>query len=71
MSERKSDSYPPRLNAKLAEQFSGQNQGALKRLRKARAIRFFRTGHRTIVYDRDSLAAWLAKRCIEPLGGAE
>ena len=61
--------YPPRLPPSLALQFSGLTPHQLKHLRRSREIRFYRTGHRSCVYDRDSLAAWLAKRSIEPLGG--
>ena len=59
--------YGPRLNETQARTFSGMTPQQLKTLRRARAIRFYRVGHRTIVYDRDSLAAWLAVRAVEPL----
>lgn len=59
--------YGPRLNEPQARAFTGMSPQHLKSLRRARAIRFYRVGHRTVVYDRDSLAAWLAVRAVEPL----
>ena len=61
--------YPPRLSPQRAKEFSGLSEQQLKALRRSRAVRFYRTGHRSVVYDRDSLAAWLETRAIEPLGG--
>jgi hypothetical protein len=61
--------YPPRLTPKLAMEFSGQSATQLKRLRAKRAIRFYKLTNRSVVYCRDSLAAWLAARAVEPLGG--
>lgn len=41
----------------------------LKRLRARRALRFYKISPRSVVYDRDSIAAFLAARCVESLGG--
>jgi hypothetical protein len=61
--------YGPRLNESQARAFTGMTPQQLKSLRRSRAVRFYRVGHRTVVYDRDSLAAWLAVRVVEPLCG--
>ncbi len=62
--------YRSRLSPAQAAEFSGLSLQKLKHLRRVCAIRYFRTGYRSIIYDRDSLAAWLASRAIEPIQGA-
>ena len=59
--------FPPRLSPALAERFTGLTSRQLKGLRERRAVRFYRLGRRTLVYDRDSLAALLAARMVEAL----
>lgn len=61
--------YPPRLSPRMAVEYSGLSPTQLKRLRASRAIRFFKLSRRSVVYCRDSLAAYLAARTVEPLGG--
>lgn len=61
--------YPPRLSPRQAIEYSGLSPSQLKRLRARRAIRFFKLSRRSVVYCRDSLAAFLAARTVEPLGG--
>lgn len=58
--------WPPRLKPAQACQFAGLSPAQLKRLRARRAIRFYRLTPRSVVYDRDSLAAFLAVRVVEP-----
>ncbi len=61
--------YGPRLNPKQAKLFTGLSEHQLKSLRRNREIRFYKLTARSLVYDRDSLAAFLAARCVESLGG--
>lgn len=61
--------WPPRLKPWQACQFGGVSPSQLKRLRAARKIRFYKLTARSVCYDRDSLAAYLAARCVESLGG--
>lgn len=67
MTPRITESFPPRLSPEQAERFTGMSPRKLKRLRQARAVKFYRAGHRTIVYDRDSLQRWLASREVPAL----
>lgn len=62
-------SWPPRLQPRQAAQFAGLTHSQLKRLRAARKVRFYKLTARSVCYDRDSLAAFLASRCVESLGG--
>lgn len=61
--------WPPRLRPDQAQAFAGLTRTQLKRLRARREIRFFKTSARSVAYCRDSLAAWLAARTVEALGG--
>lgn len=56
---------PPRLNQRQAEQYIGASPDLLKRLRRKKAVRFYRLGHRSISYDRESLDAFLYRTRVE------
>ena len=60
--------WPPRLTPDQASAFSGGlSPEQLRRLRRERAVVFYRLGHRSVAYDRDSLANWLLARRVECL----
>ena len=61
--------FPPRLPPRLAVEYSGLSPTQLKRLRARRAIRYYKLSRRSVVYCRDSLAAYIGARAVEPLGG--
>lgn len=56
---------PARLTEEQAREYIGCSRETLKRLRQTRKIRFYRLGHRSISYDRESLDRFLAERRIE------
>ena len=60
--------WPPRLTPDQAKAFSGLSSEQLRRIRRGREIVFYRLGHRSVAYDQQSLAAWLAARRVEALG---
>lgn len=59
-----------RLNSQEARQFLGCTERKLKELRRNRAVRFFRLGHRTVAYDRVSLERYLKSRAVPAIGEA-
>ncbi len=59
--------WPPRLTPEQACAFAGVNREMLRRLRQLRKIAFYRIGHRSVAYDRDSMANWLLARKVEAL----
>ena len=56
-----------RLTLSQATEHTGLTERALKRLRQSRAIKFYRLGHRTVVYDRASLDQYLNRHAMEAL----
>jgi len=58
---------PTRLTAEQAEQYIGTTAEGLKRLRQRRAIRFYRHGHRSVSYDRESIDQYLKSIAVEPM----
>ncbi len=69
MLQKRQYDWPPRLNAAQACAFLGVSPHQLKRLRTRRAIRFYKLTARSVSYDRESCAAFLNARSIEPMGG--
>ncbi len=59
--------WPPRLTPAQAQTFAALSHDQLRRLRRERAVVFYRLGHRSVAYDRDSLANWLLGRRVEAL----
>ena len=59
-----------RLNAQEAQRFLGCTQRKLKELRRTRAIRFYRLGHKTVSYDRASLDRYLKAHAVPAIGEA-
>lgn len=62
--------WPPRLKPAQAMAFAALSKDQLRRLRQSREVVFYRLGHRSVAYDRDSLANWLLTRRVESLQGA-
>ena len=67
---------PKRVSTPLAADYLGTGMRELKRLRKKRALPFYRLGHRTIVYAISDLDAFLASCRVEasarcPAAGVE
>jgi hypothetical protein len=56
---------PKRVNGRLAKQYLGCTDEQLKRLRKKRAIVFYRLGYRSLSYDVSSLDAYLNRVCCK------
>lgn len=50
---------PERLTPDEAMRFLGVTRNTLRRLRQQREVIFFRTGHRSVSYDRASLQSYL------------
>lgn len=52
---------PQRLTEQQAQNYLPASRDKLKALRRKRLVKFYRIGHRTIVYDRASLDAYLRR----------
>jgi hypothetical protein len=60
---------PPRMRPDQARAFLGVTEHQLKRLRQQRRIRFYKLSERSLSYDSNSLAAFLAAREVPTVGG--
>jgi hypothetical protein len=58
---------PTRLTEKEARKYIPATKDKLKRLRQDRSIKFYRIGHRSLVYDRASIDAYLENVSVENL----
>ncbi len=61
------DTLPPRIPPERASFLSGLEMSQLKTLRKKRLVKYYRFGHRTIVYDTRSLLDLVESGAVEAL----
>lgn len=56
---------PLRLTQAQAESYVPASPEKLKQLRRDRHVKYYRIGHRSVVYDRASLDAYLRRVAVE------